>query len=1788
MKKFNVNFESKKGAFNISTWLAILVFVYSIFILIFYLKPTYTGMFAGVAKNATYVDDLNLDINDSGEYIWNLTNICEKENCRVKSISVSGLAYVNTSGNITIAIENLGKEYLIFNKSFELNQTNITENITIFEPEIYYLNDSCIETCDLIDIFNQSSYKLIFIISSNITVKLNSIKYTWEWVEATTTSTSIMENITTATTQKYEYLKTEQLRWKEKMEDGGIRVTITKPKELSTTSFSKERYTATLEKGNIEVEFEDFEDANWNKTVEVTGIININKINSFLSKAGLVLKDFVWVETNGFLEEGKYKARIVLPSIYKTVFECGGTKENPVCSQIQACGSRPCFEIENGKTAILLYHFSGGGGADPTNQYNQTSSANITGNASTITQSTIDSYLNVNADSQTWDITEVQGTVYTYPVANQNFTSDASGWVYGEASDENNWASGAWSSTGGNYNPGSYDLKVVDSSANILDSQIDRWINYSFSVSSIPQSAKVYACYETITSGKGESTTSSIRLIHPNGTEFVLYTGPAVTSSQTSFDCQTINANNYFDATGTYTLKLFTTGNTGDAAADKPTIDTYWDDAGAQLAYPGYQASVEHNATVSYLGTLYNINVSVNFTSTVDDTYQLYIYNFTNSGWDSSPCQSQAVTANQYYTKWCNVTDSPTKYISSDNKVRIRINSTGDNDQGTLKEEYVQYYVNYEDLPPKWSNNVTNFTSPVFYHSPAGYQFNVTWVDDASISKVLIEHNFTGGEPQNYTVTTFSGNVYYYDYGTIPPGRYVWREFANDSSNNWNVTNSGNYWSFVVYNATLEVNLTNPSPLTCTESYPCSEQQNIDFAMNATVKCKTDPAGQSCGYVNGSVRYNDTTTTMALIKNINYRKPITINNSLNTNTLTNYQVNITVDTSSLISNGKMRSDCGDMRFTDSDGATNLNYWIESGCNSGTTLIWVNVSSIPASSTKTIYMYYGNLSAISESNATNTMLGFENFDSVTCGSWSSCFIGTTYCKSCSNGWSAKAEQIWSTGTPNTNAVANQDSSDGNPSPSFNYTTDTSFFGDLWIYKNYTFGEAMNITVSFDRKAGGSYEAGYQHRWDVLNGSGVPCDKGRQIGSCGSGELNSSNTLYHEEHGNLASWTNKYKDNLTTVSGNITIAVWTQDGWTGQSFWSKIDNVKIRKYTSPEPTTNIGEEEIIYSVPFSTHSNTQSCGTLSDGGSCQLNWTVNASGPINSVWKIDSNFTSSLSAVQENYTEDAYVRITGAEDTTPPTYSLNSTNSTQANSAVLFSLRWDDDTALSPKGQYQAWLDNCTGYFVNVTPLTNFTSTPEWANFTAVINSTGSCIIRWFENATDNAGIVNDTGSSNPFSYYTTIPPQYSANYTSVLSGSQYSSGRNYGFQINFTDDDGVSKVLFEANLNESLKNYTVGLYAGSATDGLYVINFTDLAAGSYQYRWLANDTSNLWNTTGVISYTIAQNTSSTVYLWLNQTRGNYNYNTSNWANITAEAVNLEGKTIEIWTNYSDGQWKKWDSGSSPKQNLTQFTSAGVWNFTANFTNQNYTSSYESWYANVSLVNQPPNIFNLKVRDTNNETIGETNPSVTIRITVNVTDADNNLDYVQANFTWPNGTIVLQNMSYLPCGNWTHIWNYSLPISVPASPPNATINVTAYDTQQAANTTNTSIIINEYAELSLTNTPINFTEVIPAQIVNATESQGWPLNISVNGNVPLNLTQRGEDLVGLVNPSIKILVSNITWNQTISGIFSALSTAWQTVANNTQPGSFNTSYYKLYVPTISPQPYGGNITIQGSKA
>jgi len=124
-----------------------------------------------------------------------------------------------------------------------------------------------------------------------------------------------------------------------------------------------------------------------------------------------------------------------------------------------------------------------------------------------------------------------------------------------------------------------------------------------------------------------------------------------------------------------------------------------------------------------------------------------------------------------------------------------------------------------------------------------------------------------------------------------------------------------------------------------------------------------------------------------------YRKAIEVSNT-GSQDLYNFQLNLTLDTKTLIAAGKMRADCADLRFADEDGTDLLGYWIESGCNTTSTFIWVRVPFIPASQKINIYAYYGNPEATSTSSGEQVFSLFDDFNSNTIGTTWQVYDGAT--------------------------------------------------------------------------------------------------------------------------------------------------------------------------------------------------------------------------------------------------------------------------------------------------------------------------------------------------------------------------------------------------------------------------------------------------------------------------------------------------------------------------------------------------------------------------------------------------------------------------------------------------------------------------------------------------------------------------------------------------------------------------------------------------------------------------
>jgi hypothetical protein len=116
-----------------------------------------------------------------------------------------------------------------------------------------------------------------------------------------------------------------------------------------------------------------------------------------------------------------------------------------------------------------------------------------------------------------------------------------------------------------------------------------------------------------------------------------------------------------------------------------------------------------------------------------------------------------------------------------------------------------------------------------------------------------------------------------------------------------------------------------------------------------------------------------------------YVMPITITNNTATQVV-NYQAQLSINTQALIGASQMQSAGQDMRFgKECSGTTLFNYWIESGINTTNTVVWVKLDTLPASGSRTFYMYFGNSSAAAVSAVPGTFFGpHSSTDSVSTG------------------------------------------------------------------------------------------------------------------------------------------------------------------------------------------------------------------------------------------------------------------------------------------------------------------------------------------------------------------------------------------------------------------------------------------------------------------------------------------------------------------------------------------------------------------------------------------------------------------------------------------------------------------------------------------------------------------------------------------------------------------------------------------------------------------------------------
>jgi len=393
---------------------------------------------------------------------------------------------------------------------------------------------------------------------------------------------------------------------------------------------------------------------------------------------------------------------------------------------------------------------------------------------------------------------------------------------------------------------------------------------------------------------------------------------------------------------------------------------------------------------------------------------------------------------------------------------------------------------------------------------------------------------------------------------------------------------------------------------------------------------------------------------------------VTENSGVN---LSDFQVNISVDTQTPISQGKMNADCSDIRFVNSSNDP-VSYWLNNSCNSLAGVVWIKVNNLTASQNSTFYMYYGNPSATSQSNGTATFDFFEDFS----GDLSK--------------WSKEKNPA------NLNIVNGYlNISGGITSGAYGHSS----LGSNVTYNSFVNGTiegVVNLTTNSIAEVAyrGGYVAntGYKSRMDARSNQGIsnlkpPYLTWATLGTA-SGTACATNTwLPFSITANGTTLTIKAcgQTKITTDTSYSSAGEISLQNHYGP--FSLYDNITVRKFASVSPTAIFANEEISDTAPpnvwlYSPNASYYNTTTL--------NLLYSASDIIlDKVWY---NYTSGNVTVTSNGT------ITGVEGSNNLTLWANDTSNNQ-NSTVPFTVNIDTQPA-------NTTIDNTSGStFINPTSI-----------------------------------------------------------------------------------------------------------------------------------------------------------------------------------------------------------------------------------------------------------------------------------------------------------------------------------------------------------------------------------------------------------------------------------------------------------------------------------------------------
>ena len=375
------------------------------------------------------------------------------------------------------------------------------------------------------------------------------------------------------------------------------------------------------------------------------------------------------------------------------------------------------------------------------------------------------------------------------------------------------------------------------------------------------------------------------------------------------------------------------------------------------------------------------------------------------------------------------------------------------------------------------------------------------------------------------------------------------------------------------------------------------------------------------------------------------------------------------------------------------------------------------------------------------------------------------------------------------------------------------------------------------------------------------------------------------------------------------------------------------------------------------------------------------------------------------------------------------------------------------------------------------VSSFTDRRRTINFTGLSDGT----YRFNATINDSAGNINTTATRTLI--IDNQPPSVTSLTETPSDPSIYSLNAIYKFNATITDTVPISSVFLEFNGI----NYTT-----SKNGNVYNATLRDLPAGTFNYRWFANDSLGNVNNSQTGTYTVNQ-AGGEVNLYVNGTRANFS--TSNgtanqniWLN--ASLINGTGN-IEIWVNGA-----LYNNGTSPLSNLSNL-SIGFYNISAFYRgNTNFTSDSEAWWINITDIIAPTITINSPANQT--YTTANIDLNVSANEIINTWWYTNNSGINNKNFTpnlssikWEQGSNILTVYANDSSGNKG---NNTVTFFIDSINPNIQY--------QNPTETNGSFINHNSIEINITASDTNLGNII-IRIYNSSHNQ---INSSLTSSSP----------------------------------------------------------------------------------